>query len=1507
MNNKLNTPPLLKTTGAVHLNEEIEETRGYDHHSPDGIYAGNNSCVASNTSILVNQHYSPPDHFVQQDFIAAYNQILQQQQQQQNLSFMQYTTKNFSYLDTIQQQQQYQQHSEQKRNMRHCLSSSDTSRYMDVNLDGSCQRMPPSSSSSYSLNNYYCDDSYDLSAVAAARDDLTFSNNHFVEQQFVRNQQQQQRPLKQSYNHMQPSVSSSAISNYNRNAPSSTSSSSSLSEDSCVSSKKKKLTNYSISASSIDPQYHQNLYQQQQQQHQFNRQQRVDPQQQSIDQSSSSSNLMSSDSSAFGFSSSYSSVNSSFYGQNYIQPASDQKQSNFLQNKHMIKSLSGTQILPSGPEKLNSSSLSSLNKLFQNRINDYVLKGGDTAYCFDQTNQRNGNGNGSSIYYSELSNNLDVSNSCHESDTNTYLKSSQSNYSLSNNSKSSNPSFKNRITKSSTTCFNKENVNSFTNSTGQGYQNNNAATGGSYYAHSTSYDNMRALKNTSLIKDRDHNSVSSFATNSSANPNGQQYLHVTPTNLNSSVNNKSSCSSTSSSSSSDQIVLHVRNLDYKISADEWKRILLENFRKHCKEIISVNVITNVDKSLLGIVKLATKEDARLAISCLHHKKIGYKRLNVTIAFSANNNSPKSKIVALLKNNESTEMALTKFMELYEQRYNQSITVSELFKLKDVVYISPSKDGQGRHIKLTARNHQNNLENEMHDLLQTPYCSLHSHKQDMSLMKTDSVGWLPNVIVSLRAFKSAVHKLLNDHGGQMPLLSFMDCYKCCIFNDSNNNSISVNSLTTPANFNSITSSVNRATSMYGKDLSYQLVIDNENGVSLEHLITCAQDVQIQLNEGFYKQLQWENDKSKPHTLQSRSSFNKQRTTSASSLDLNSLADQFDQYEASLDETLEDSQKKLNQFGHEVVELFKGVPKCIIPMSRFNNEYHKKYGRQCRVADYGFTKLYELLEAIPHILQILDSEYEKKLTLTHRIQVRRFSNDLIKVLKTYSSKMFADDYPLTYEKHFGRPFDIKDYGVCYLEDMLAELPDSIVCRKEIEGRTFIQIPKIVQMDEERLCTTRLVFDIVDMLKHKPRFSIQFNKFIPNFHHHFGRQCKLSNYGFTKLIELMEAIPETVQVLVKDGLQFVQLKSHLMLDLICLNIVKYLEDNNQKVKISLSKLEELYNTKYEAIHYQDFGCENFVQLFSRLPFKSNFICVKPAMSKVEQELDLIEWYIEVEALNEKSAKRAARLMLKKLMDDSEEFLSSLINEKEKNCKLKSKQCVTFSDLFEMLVDNNPEFSILGQSFNKRSINFISKCLTDYFIYSNVNVSESDLQIIGFSDIYWFAKQIRNIFKSSNLIDMTMPELETFYKKMYVAKNSLTKSVSINEQLVLQQQQLAQPVSVLPFRRLGFIDAQLLFTQGLNLLVTIKKFTDKRICLNKEFWPKSIIETTSPVFCDSLNSSFITESDSNSGGSANGNNNSSEKSMTPLSHRISGSSSETFNSSRRILFSNTGNENNK
>lgn len=37
--------------------------------------------------------------------------------------------------------------------------------------------------------------------------------------------------------------------------------------------------------------------------------------------------------------------------------------------------------------------------------------------------------------------------------------------------------------------------------------------------------------------------------------------------------------------------------------------------------------------------------------------------------------------------------------------------------------------------------------------------------------------------------------------------------------------------------------------------------------------------------------------------------------------------------------------------------------------------------------------------------------------------------------------------------------------------------------------------------------------------------FSKFIPAYHHHFGRQCRVADYGFSKLAELFEAITETV----------------------------------------------------------------------------------------------------------------------------------------------------------------------------------------------------------------------------------------------------------------------------------------------------------------------------------------------------------------------------------------------
>jgi meiosis arrest female protein 1 len=57
---------------------------------------------------------------------------------------------------------------------------------------------------------------------------------------------------------------------------------------------------------------------------------------------------------------------------------------------------------------------------------------------------------------------------------------------------------------------------------------------------------------------------------------------------------------------------------------------------------------------------------------------------------------------------------------------------------------------------------------------------------------------------------------------------------------------------------------------------------------------------------------------------------------------------------------------------------------------------------------------------------------------------------------------------------------------------------------------------------------MLQVVELLRHAPQCSMLFNKFIPAYHHHYGHQCRVADYGFTKLIELFEAIPQVAKVM-------------------------------------------------------------------------------------------------------------------------------------------------------------------------------------------------------------------------------------------------------------------------------------------------------------------------------------------------------------------------------------------
>lgn len=383
--------------------------------------------------------------------------------------------------------------------------------------------------------------------------------------------------------------------------------------------------------------------------------------------------------------------------------------------------------------------------------------------------------------------------------------------------------------------------------------------------------------------------------------------------------------------------------------------------------------------------------------------------------------------------------------------------------------------------------------------------------------------------------------------------------------------------------------------------------------------------------------------------------------------------------------------LSIFCREVRNLLRSKSNCMIPFSKFVPAYHNHYGRQCCVYQFGCTKLIELLESIPHVVQIVGEGNNRYITLTHREQIKRFASDLIKVVKSQPGKILKlSQFAQAYEQVLGRTFRVQDYGTNNINVLLAEIwegtinimpikrelvdssikkplfvdqqpsnelppisrsngkqlasssleskgsslssnssssascsratilpvapthhllaaPKSpsinatspppqqvvdarlsrsqhhhnnngsinkhlpldsvsssstlasssastssssyeagsvtilnqLVANCELVSKPYItddypdawfEVPKRERSDKEIKRTKYFVRDVIELLSHmEPDYSVSFSKFIPSYHYYFNRQCKVSIFGFSKLIDLFESIsPDVVEII-------------------------------------------------------------------------------------------------------------------------------------------------------------------------------------------------------------------------------------------------------------------------------------------------------------------------------------------------------------------------------------------
>lgn len=112
-----------------------------------------------------------------------------------------------------------------------------------------------------------------------------------------------------------------------------------------------------------------------------------------------------------------------------------------------------------------------------------------------------------------------------------------------------------------------------------------------------------------------------------------------------------------------------------------------------------------------------------------------------------------------------------------------------------------------------------------------------------------------------------------------------------------------------------------------------------------------------------------------------------------------------------------------------------------------------------------------------------------------------------------------------------FNATDYGVCEVEDLLEGLRGggmiTVTKKRDESDDVCLFIQKRRQSNSELEKTSVFAGEVVELLRNAPQYSIPFRKFVRSYHYYFGYQCKLSDYGYLRLAELLEALSGIVEM--------------------------------------------------------------------------------------------------------------------------------------------------------------------------------------------------------------------------------------------------------------------------------------------------------------------------------------------------------------------------------------------
>lgn len=740
--------------------------------------------------------------------------------------------------------------------------------------------------------------------------------------------------------------------------------------------------------------------------------------------------------------------------------------------------------------------------------------------------------------------------------------------------------------------------------------------------------------------------------------------------------------------------VQVANLDYRMSRKDLQQTLHDTFSRYGR-VKGVELSPHTDYQLKATIQMSSLQQAIGAVSGLHRYKIGGKRIHVSLLTGGSSKSLamlSSEIICILQDAPANCLPLFKFTEIYEKKYSRKLVVGDLYRLPEVVAVREQggsrlvcllPSSQIRQSPLGSSQSQEGSSSTSGSPVvfeeleyHEPVCRQHFTQQDFSEADFDPDSYkIPFVVMSLSALASQVHSLLQSHEGTLPLLSFPDCYA--------------------AKFSPL-------------NLQDETV---EGGVPLEHLITCIPSITIVTAQNGFKVIKWIHNKppapnSEPWMQRCKSPV---------------------------------GNPQLIQFSREIIDLLKSKPSCIMPISKFIPSYHHHFAKQCRVSDYGYSKLLELLEAVPHVLQILGMGTKRLLTLTHRAQVKRFTQDLLKLLKFQASKQVAiNDFMQAYHWCFSRDWQVIDYGICDLMDLLAEIPDTTITITQQDMDTVISVPKRERTVEEMERTKQFGKEVVDLLRHQPHCRMPFSKFIPTYHHHFGRQCKLTYYGFTKLVELFEAIPEVLMVLECGEEKVLTLTEVERVKALAAQLVKLLRTQKNS-SLPVSQLLTEYSKTYGyGLRLQDYDASSLPALLAKL-------------CHVVKVVDGLEGR-EVQLINRKSLRSLTCQLLSLLMSQEEEQTAK---------GLKVEELSQHYQAIHGIPLNPCEYGFLSLSELLKSLPYLVELYHEDVVQDSENGSGHVGEWVRLTRLYQFARSVRALLHTYHYNQIFLTEFPAAYNK--------------------------------------------------------------------------------------------------------------------------------------------------